>query len=189
MSDVQQFLGGAFDTYSVEPQQDFAAIPPGKYPVLIEKAEVKETKSHTGHYVEITMAVLDGPFKNRKVFDRINIQNPNAQCVEIGLRCLAALGQAIGLTHIADTSQLVNQVCIAHVKVKDEQNEVRTYSSAQAPQAAANNVVQPAQAAFTQYVAPPVSAPALPTPAPTAQAQQYVAPPASTAGVKPPWAR
>jgi hypothetical protein len=175
MSDVQQFLGGGFDTHSVEPQSDFAAVPPGKYPVMVEKAVVKETKAHTGHFVELTLSILDGPFKNRKVWDRINIQNPNAQCVEIGLRSLAALGQAVGLASISDTDQLVNQICIAHVKVKDEQNEVRTYS-ATAP-AAAPGIPQTPAPPPQQYVAP--QPPMTPCP-PAGQ---------SPAGIKPPWAR
>jgi hypothetical protein len=187
MSDVQQFLGGGFDTHSVEPQTDFAVIPPGKYPVVVEKAVVKATKTNTGHYLELTLSILDGPFKNRKVWDRINIQNPSSQCVEIGLRSLAALGQAIGLASISDTDQLVNQICVAHVKVKDEQNEVRTYSALipaaapgipQAPAtfaaaASANQAPPPPQ----QYVAP--QPPATPYP-PAGQ---------SSSGIKPPWAR
>ena len=122
------FGQNGFDTQSVEPQSDFDVIPPGKYPVLIEKAEVKQTKAGNGHYIELTLSVIDGPAKKRKVWDRININNPNPQCVEIGLRQLAALGQAIGIPAIGDTAQLVGQACIAHVKVKNEQNEVRTYS-------------------------------------------------------------
>jgi len=39
------------------------------------------------------------------------------------------LGQALGLQAITDTTQLLNQVVIAHVKVKDDRNEVRTYSA------------------------------------------------------------
>jgi len=129
MSDLQSVFGNSgFDTNSVEPQSDFEVLPPGKYPVLIEKAEVKQTKAGTGHYISLCLCVLDGPAKNRKLFDNINIQNPSQQCVDIGLRQLAALGQAIGLTCVNDTNQLVNKACLAHVKVKDDRNEVRTYS-------------------------------------------------------------
>jgi hypothetical protein len=129
VNDLQQIFGGGFDTNSVEPQEDFEVLPPGKYPVLIEKAEVKQTKVGTGNYLALKLSILDGPGKNRKLFDNINIANPSTQCVEIGLRCLAALGQAIGLTAISDTAQLVNKTCVAHVKVKGNCNEIRTYSA------------------------------------------------------------
>jgi hypothetical protein len=191
MSDVQQFLGGGFDTHSVEPQSDFAVIPPGKYPVVVEKAIVKPTKAGTGHYVELTLSILDGPFKNRKVWDRINIHNPNAVCVEIGLRSLAALGQAVGLLSISDTDQLVNQVCIAHVKVKDEQNEVRTYS----PLTSALDIPQAPSTPPPQY---PLATQAAYPPAKQMPPQSAAPPSASmpgpvnqpiAAGIKPPWAR
>jgi hypothetical protein len=129
MNNLQQIFGGGFDTNSVEPQGDFEVLPPDKYPVLIEKAEVRQTKSGTGYYIALCLSILDGPGKNRKLFDNINIANPSTQCVDIGLRTLAALGQAIGLTAISDTNQLVNKTCLAHVKVKDDRNEIRTYST------------------------------------------------------------
>ena len=173
MIDLQQLFGGSgFDTHSVEPQQDFTALPPGKYPVIVEKAEVKPTKAQTGHYLEITMSVLDGQFKNRKLWDRINIQNPSTQCVEIGLRSLAALGQALGLTSVQSTDQLLNGVCIAHVKVKDEQNEVRTYSAIPKTQ----GYVEPQRAPAQSLQENAASMPG-PVNQPT------------TGGVKPPWAR
>lgn len=119
--------GQGFDTNSVEPQSDFNVVPPGKYPVMIDSAEVGETKSKTGHYVKLTLTILDGPMKNRKLWDYINIDNPNATTVEIAMRTLAALGQAIGAQVIADTSQLVGKACIASVKVKDDRNNIQTY--------------------------------------------------------------
>lgn len=127
MNDLASFLSESFD--SVEPQGDFEIIPPGKYTVLIEKSEVKKTKKGTGHYIDLVLQVLDGKFKNRKVFHRINIDNPSQQCVQIGMRVLAALRIASGIQNITDSGQLINKVVVAHVKVKGEQNEVRTYSA------------------------------------------------------------
>jgi len=187
--DLSHIFGGGFDTGSVPPQTDYEVLPPGKYPVLIEKAEVKPTKKGDGHYIELTLAVLDGPCKNRRVWDRINVANPNAQCVEIGLRSLAALGQAIGVPHVADTSQLLNQACIAHVKVKGEQNEVRTYS-ALTPAGAPGVPQVPQQPQYPvgqqQPYVPPQQQQAQYPPQQQAIAQP-TAPP--VAGGKPPWAR
>ena len=129
-SDLSDIFGGVpFDSSTVEPQEDFKIVPPGKTPVLIEKAEVKVTKKQTGHYIYLEMQILDGPCKGQKLFDQINIQNPSETCVKIGLQTLSALARAIGLQKVEDTTQLLNQVVVAHVKVKDEQNSVRTYSA------------------------------------------------------------
>ena len=138
MGDLQQFFGGqGFDTASVEPQADFETLPPGKYPVQVESAEVKETKAGTGHYIEVVLVILDGPAKNRKLWDRINIDNPSQDCVAIGQRCLAALSIAIGVQgQMGNSDQLLSGQCMAHVKVKNGQNEIRTYSSFEASRVA-----------------------------------------------------
>lgn len=131
MSDLTSFFGNqAFDPNTVEPQEDFMVLPPGKYLVLIEKAEVRTTKKNDGHFIYLELQVLDGKHKGRKLFDRINIDNPSRQCVEIGLRCMSALSRAIGLQAVSDDSQLINKTVVAHAKVKSEQNEIRTYSPA-----------------------------------------------------------
>ena len=130
MGDITSFFGGqAFDPGSVEPMTDFAVLPPGKYIVLIEKAEVQATKARDGHFMYLELKVLAGQHKERKLFDRINLHNKNKTCVEIGMRCFAALAQAIGLQAVTDDAQLINQQVVAHVKVKGEYNEIRTYSN------------------------------------------------------------
>lgn len=203
MSDLMNFFGqNGFATDSVEPQSDYEALPPGKYPIAIEKAEVRMTKAGDGNYIWLEMRVLDGKYKSRMVWDQINIVNPNAQCVQISLRTLAALGQAIGIPSITDTDQLLGQVCIAHVKTKDERNNVRTYSTL--PVQGAPPLQQPAQPA--QYApqhpqapvgqqpppvqqqgapVPPGQQPAQQQPAQQQGAQQQGAPVAGS----PPWAR
>jgi len=190
MNDLASLFGQGFDTHSVEPQSDFDVLPPGKYPVLIEKAEVKQTKAGTGHYLETQMVVLDGPAKNRKLWDRINIQNPSTQCVEIGLRQLAALGQAVGLAAIADSSQLLNKACVASVKVKDDQNEIRTYTPFEDAPSVQQSFQPPYATAQAPSVQPPVAQPPQQA-APQYPMQQAMpaqqAPPAGAS--KPPWAR
>jgi len=148
MSDFQTIFGGGFQTDSVEAQKDFDVLPPGKYPVQIETAVVKPTKAGNGHYAELVLVVLDGPCKNRKLWDRINIDNPNPVCVKIGLSVMAAIGQSLKIPYLQDASQLQGGVLVAHVKVKNEQNEVRTYSSMEAYRA--EQAKQPLQAAAAQ---------------------------------------
>ncbi len=130
MGDITAFFGGqAFDPATVEPQGDFELLSPGKYIVLIEKAEVQQTKARDGHLLFLELKVSAGKYKDRKLFDRINIDNKSTVCVEIGMRCLSALAQAIGLQAVSDDSQLLMKTVVAHVKVKKGYNEVRTYSS------------------------------------------------------------
>lgn len=168
-----QFFGNqGFDPQSVEPQADFDVLAPGKYSVQIEKADVKVTKKGNGHLLELQMVVLDGPGKGRKLWSRINIDNPSQQCVEIGLKCLAALGRATKVGIVSDESQFLGRTCVACVKVKDGNNEIRTYEpfpDAQSVQAPAPPPTAP-QAPLP--VGPPVSLPVGPPVVPPQPAQQ-----------------
>lgn len=167
-NDLTDFFGGVpFSPATVEPATDFDVYPPGKYSVLIEAAEVKPTKTGTGHILKLTMQILDGEYKGRKLFDNINLQNPSAQCVEIGMRTLSALGRALSIAAITDTTQLLKGVVIAHVKAQDGRNNVRTYSTV-------TNPVPPMLAAIQEPMPQsPVTANSYTPPAP-AQAPQPI---------------
>jgi len=166
--DIQAVFGGhEFDPMAVEPSSSFDPLPPGDYPVLIEQAEIRETKKGDGSYLKLTLQVLDGQFKGRKLWDNINLANPNVQCVEIGMKALASLGRALGGQKIRATEQLLNQVVAAKVAVKNDknygdQNVVREYkapSEAQ-PQTGDAGLPAPAQPAPVPVAAPQAAGPA-----------------------------
>lgn len=138
--DLGQIFGSAFDSNQYEPMKDYEPLPPGKYQVVVEKAEVKVTKAETGRYIKLEMLVVNDPkYNNRKLFDNINIFNPSTVCMEIGLRVLTALAQAANIPVVEDSSQLVGCNVVAHVKVgKDGQNNIRTYSAVQLGQSGAS---------------------------------------------------
>jgi hypothetical protein len=123
------FNGNPFVPAHFEPNTDFEPIPPGKYPVLIKSAELKDTKAGTGVYMKLALVVIEGPCKNRNLWDNINLSNPNQECVEIGRRHLADLCRAVGLVALKHEGELVGKVAVAHVKVQGDQNQIRTYSS------------------------------------------------------------
>ena len=179
---LEAIFGTQFDPAAVDPADDFDIIPPGKYPVLVEKAEVKRTKAGTGHYIELHLCVIDGTCRGRKIRSCINIDNPSQKATEIGMRELSALGRAIGLVAIQDTAQLLNQCVIAHVKVKDDQNDVRTFSPIQPGTPTKILPPQPMPQPAPQYSQqPPATCP--PNQYPPQQ------PANQAAAGKPPWAR
>jgi hypothetical protein len=118
------------DLSGYEPARDFEVLPPGKYTVEIEKAEIKQTKAGDGHYMELCLSILDeGPCQNRKLWDRLNIHNPSQKAQEIALRKLRSLGDAIGVQVVTSEDQFLGRQCVASVKVnKEGQNDIRSYS-------------------------------------------------------------
>ncbi len=129
--DINNVLGNDFDPSQYDDNQ-FGTIPAGWYPVEIESAELKQTKRGDGYYLNIRFNIIGEQYNGRKLFDRINLQNPNQKATEIGQAQLATLAKACGLPVVKDSDELLGKTCEARVKVtQDEQygedNEVTTY--------------------------------------------------------------
>lgn len=172
MATFQEIFGPqGFDCNSVDPTEDF--LVPGDYTCRITEAEVSPTKAQTGHYLKVVLEVVqEGKDKGRKLYDYINIQNPNKVAEEIAARSLSALGRATNIWKIEHPQQLLNQIVIAVVTKNDSGNSIRTYktvseqqSATATPSPAVVSVSAPAPA-VSDYVAPvTVGPPASATPA------------------------
>lgn len=95
-----------FNAAQVQPQASFDPIPAGKYICQITESEIKSTKAGTGQQLVLTWEVLDGEFKGRKIWDRLNISNPNKQAEQISQAALSAICHACGVMQLQDSSQL-----------------------------------------------------------------------------------
>ena len=80
-----------FDANQVKPTTDFVPLPAGKYLAVIVESEFKPTKSGNGSYLELTFEVIDGEHKGRKLWARLNLDNPNPTAVEIARAELSAI--------------------------------------------------------------------------------------------------
>lgn len=122
-----------FDARNVEPATDFEPIPAGKYLAMITESEMKATKSGTGGYLQLTFQILDGACKNRFVWARLNLNNPNATAVKIAHGELSALCRAIGVLAPNDSVELHNLPLVITVKCKKRadtgeiQNEIKGF--------------------------------------------------------------
>ena len=127
-----------FDANNVDPATDFEPIPAGKYLAVITDSEMKPTKNGKGHYLELTFQVIDGAYKNRMLWSRLNLDNPNAQAVQIAQGELSAICRALGVMQPKDSIELHNLPLLITVKCKrredtgDVTNEVRGYAKKEA---------------------------------------------------------
>ena len=123
-----------FDARTVEPTADFEPIPAGKYLAMITESEMKPNKSGTGGYLQLTFQILDGPYKNRFVWARLNLNNPNATAVKIAHGELSALCRAVGVLAPNDSLELHNLPLVITVKCRKRQdtgeiqNEIKGYA-------------------------------------------------------------
>ncbi len=129
MSDLNHF-----DATQVDPAVDFEPLPAGKYVAVITDSEMKATKSGTGHYLELTFQVVDGPHKGRLLWSRLNLDNPNAMTVQIAQAELSAICHAVGVLKPKDSIELHNLPLQITVKCKKREdsgeivNEVRGFA-------------------------------------------------------------
>jgi len=126
---------GNFDATSVEPTTGFDPIPAGNYLAVITGSEMKNTKTGTGQYLEVTVQVIDGPYANRKLWDRLTLVHQNSQTVEIAQRKLSAICRSVGIMQPQDSSQLHGIPMTIRVTYKNDQkygpsNEIGGYKEA-----------------------------------------------------------
>ena len=74
---------GDFDANQVDPAKDFEALPPGRYPAMITDSEEVDNSSGEGSHLKLTFQVLDGPYKNRMLWHRLNLNHKNPALREI----------------------------------------------------------------------------------------------------------
>lgn len=139
-----------FNANEVAPQQEMKPLPEGEYKMAITASENKATASGNGSYLALTLDVLDGEYKGRKVWSNLNLNNPNATAVEIAKAELSAICHAVGVMTPKDSAELHNRPMIVSIKVKKRKDtgelrsEVAGYKSL--TKAAESKQQQPAMA-------------------------------------------
>ena len=107
-----------FNANEVEPRKPFEPLPAGHYDVAIVESEMKPTKNGLGEYLELRMQVLTGEYENRKLFARLNLNNPSDQAVGIARAELSAICRALNRTTPNDSSELHNLPMVVKVTCK-----------------------------------------------------------------------
>jgi hypothetical protein len=112
-----------FDASQVAPQQPIEALPAGWYKAALTTSDMEPTNDGTGMMLKCEYSILEGAFKGRKIFDRLNLQNKNPQAVEIAQQALSALCHATGVIRITDSQQLHNIPFFIKIKVDAKRTE------------------------------------------------------------------
>lgn len=111
-----------FDAREVEPHVGFDPIPGGKYLAVISESELKPTKKGGGHFLKLTFQILEGEYKGRLVWARLNLDNPNSTTVRIARSELSAICRAVGVLAPKDSVELHNLpllITVGHKKRPD----------------------------------------------------------------------
>ncbi len=139
-----------FNAADVEPSAGFDAIPAGKYQVIITDSEMRPTKNGNGQYLWLEFEITTGEYKGRKLWSRLNLENPNPDAVRMARADLSAICHAVNVMNPADSIELYNlplTVTVRCRKTPDEEivNEIKSYGPRETTSAPQPAAVPPSQ--------------------------------------------
>ena len=148
----------SFDATSVEPNTAQDLLPAGKYRAQIVESEMRATKNGMGQFLWLMLDIIEGDYKGRKIFDQLNLVNPNPTTVEIAQRTLSAICHATGKMHVSDSEELHLIPMTIQVKIRPPKNgygESNAIAYLPSERGAAPRVVKPEPPAAPTSAAPP----------------------------------
>ncbi len=115
-----------FNANEIDPRVAFEPLPAGDYLGIVVATEMKPTKNGSGEYLQLEFEIIDGPYKGRKVWDRLMLKHTNSQTVTIARSTLSALCRAVGVMQPKDSVELHNLPVTVKVacKKRDDTGEL-----------------------------------------------------------------
>nr|DAR80701.1 MAG TPA: Protein of unknown function (DUF669) [Caudoviricetes sp.] len=125
-----------FNATVVEPAKPFQAIEPGWYDAKIDESEMRPTNSGSGAYLKLRFSIIGGKHNNQKVFQNLNLQNPNPTAVEIAQKQLSAICHSMNVLQLQNSAQLHGIPLKIKVKIRkdptnqyEDSNEIAAYEN------------------------------------------------------------
>lgn len=115
---MAQLPGGSYNAEDHGEMRNFEALPEDSYLLMITNSEMKPTKAGTGEYLVLYFDILTPEFTGRKLTVNLNLNNPNAQAVDIANRELGAICRAVGKIVIQDSSELHGIPFTGHLMIE-----------------------------------------------------------------------
>ena len=151
-----------FDASQVAPQQSVGPLPAGTYLAHIVESDVQPLKSGNGEGLKLTVEIIDGQFKGRKVYENLNIRHTSEDTQRIAQSQLSALCHAVNVIKLMDTAALHFKPVRINVTVREAVGQYKASNNIKGYEAAGGGISAPAPA--------PTPAPVAETPAwPTAE--------------------
>ncbi len=87
---------------------DAPTVPNGKYKCIINKADERRTNSGDGSYIALEFEVVEGTERGSRLWQNLNLVNPNPKAVQFAERDFAKIKRALGLTVVKHESEMLN---------------------------------------------------------------------------------
>lgn len=111
------------DEITLPSTSSYEPIPEGRYTCAVTSSDLKPTKSGNGHYLQLVFEVLEGQYAGRRIYERLNIDNPNKKAVNIARRAMTELCAVVGIVgELKDTEELHNVPVSVDVTIEEGRN-------------------------------------------------------------------
>ena len=127
-----------FNAEEIDPAGKFTPLPIDDYLAMITNSEMKDTKpkpnKEPGKYLHLEFTVLDGEYKDRRIFHQLNLVNANTTTVDIAQRQLSAICRCVGVLRPKDSAELHNKPLVISVGIRpakdgyEESNSIKGFS-------------------------------------------------------------
>lgn len=118
-----------FDATTVDPEVGFDPVPAATYLIMATDSEFKNTKAGDGEYLQFTFEIMEGEYKKRLLFERLNLKNSNETAVKIAMSTLSAICHAVGIMKPKDSSELHGKPIMAAVELEERNDKPGSYSN------------------------------------------------------------
>jgi len=113
-----------------EAKSDFETVPSGKYDAVITEVDWRENRAQTGHYLYLVVQIIGPTHAGMKVFDRLNLDNPNEKAVRIARSSLSQICLATGQKSDPPTNFLNLPLLVSVAEETDDRgksNSIKAY--------------------------------------------------------------
>ena len=118
-----------FNAEEVEPKTDFEVLPAGDYIGIAINSAFEDTKNKDGEFLKIEFEIVEGEYRGRRLFDRLNLKNKNETAVKIAQATLSSICRAIGVLRPKDSSELHNKTLRLKVEVEERKDKPGSFSN------------------------------------------------------------
>ena len=111
----------------VQQKRSYDVLPKGKYRAIINNTAIKPTKSGTGEYLAITFQIIEGDHSGRRIWQNLNLSNPNKTAEDIAKVELNSICVACGIasgTRLQQSEELHDIPIVIDVGI-DSKDETR----------------------------------------------------------------
>lgn len=127
-------LPDVFNAKDNEKMSGFEPIPAGWYLAEIVKSEMKDSSSGAGNrYLTCQLKIVEGEYKDRYLFNLMNLVNQNQEAVDIARKELASICEACDIDEIEESTELHGITMAVRVGIKaadanwPAKNEIKAY--------------------------------------------------------------